>query len=256
MPPVRGGRPLKAWRYVGLYGADLMACAAQVRIGPARQAFWAVWDRRSGRLRARTRFARRRRVLVAPARMRIDDDGVVLDLALSGGHAVEVVCPSGREYAWTEKVGGVRGRGSWTADGQTRPVDLGGVVDLSAGYHVRAIDWRWCAGVGRAEDGRAVAWNLVTGINDPPRDSERTVWIDGVAHEPGPVRFARDLSAVDFAEGPRLAFAAEATRARTDDFGLVASDHEQPFGTFSGTLPGGVTLAEGFGVMERHSARW
>jgi Protein of unknown function (DUF2804) len=256
MPRIRGGRPLKSWRYVGLYGADLMACGAQVSIGPARQAFWAVWDRRAGRLHERTRFVRRGRVLVTPDRLRIADGGVVFDVALSGGDAIEVVCPSGREYAWTEKVGGVRGRGSWTVGGDARAVDLRGVVDVSAGYHARAIDWRWCAGVGTAEDGRAVAWNVVTGINDPPRDSERTVWIDGAAQEPGPVSFAPDLSAVAFAEGPELSFAAEATRARTDDLGLVASDHEQPFGTFSGTLPGGVALAEGFGVMERHAARW
>jgi hypothetical protein len=256
MPAIRGGRPLKAWRYVGLFGPDLMACAAQVRIGPARQAFWAVWDRGAGRLRQGTRFARRRRVLVAPDRMRIADDGVLLDVTLSGGDAIEVVCPSGAQYAWTEKVGGVRGRGTWAADGAARPVDLLGVVDVSAGYHVRSIDWRWCAGVGTAEDGRALAWNLVAGINDPPSDSERTVWIDGGAYEPDPVRFAADLTAVVFADGGALAFAAEATRARADDFGLFASDHEQPFGTFSGTLPGGIALAQGYGVMERHSARW
>ena len=35
-----------------------------------------------------------------------------------------------------------------------------------------------------------------------------------------------------------------------------ASDYRQPFGTFTGTLGGGVELAEGFGVMERHTARW
>jgi hypothetical protein len=37
---------------------------------------------------------------------------------------------------------------------------------------------------------------------------------------------------------------------------VFASDYRQPFGTFSGTLPGGVELAEGFGVMERHVVRW
>jgi hypothetical protein len=256
MPAIRGGRPLKAWRYVGLYGPELMACAAQVRIGPARQAFWAVWDRRRRRLHERTRFARRGRVLLAPDRLRVADAGVVLDVALSGGHGIEAVCPSGGQYAWTEKIGGVRGRGSWTAEGDARPVDLHGIVDVSAGYHAREVDWRWSAGIGTAADGRPVAWNLVTGINDPPRDSERTVWIDGAPREPGPVRFLPGLSGIVFAEGGELAFAAEATRARADDLGLVASDHEQPFGTFAGTLPGGVALAEGFGVMERHAARW
>src|SRR5579875_3275667 len=46
MPSHLGSRPLKAWRYLGLFGAELMVCLAAVRVGPARQAFWAVWDRR------------------------------------------------------------------------------------------------------------------------------------------------------------------------------------------------------------------
>jgi hypothetical protein len=34
------------------------------------------------------------------------------------------------------------------------------------------------------------------------------------------------------------------------------SDYRQPFGTFTGELPGGFPLADGFGVMERHAVRW
>ena len=32
--------------------------------------------------------------------------------------------------------------------------------------------------------------------------------------------------------------------------------YRQPFGTFSGTLPNGVELAEGYGVMESHDVTW
>src|SRR3712207_3422999 len=42
MPMLRAGRPLKRWRYVGVYGPDLMLCAAEVRIGPLRQQWWAA----------------------------------------------------------------------------------------------------------------------------------------------------------------------------------------------------------------------
>ena len=45
MPIVRRGRMLKRWRYVGAYAADLMLCAGVARIGPARQTWWAVWER-------------------------------------------------------------------------------------------------------------------------------------------------------------------------------------------------------------------
>src|SRR5436305_14956200 len=54
MPPRRGLRPLKVWRYVGAFSPGLMVCVGAVRIGPARQAFWAVWDREERRLHERT----------------------------------------------------------------------------------------------------------------------------------------------------------------------------------------------------------
>ena len=74
--------------------------------------------------------------------------------------------------------------------------------------------------------------------------------------EPGPVAFAEDLSAVRGDDGTVLRFTAEAQRERHDDLGLFRSDYRQPFGAFAGTLPGGVPLAHGAGVMERHDVRW
>jgi len=53
-----------------------------------------------------------------------------------------------------------------------------------------------------------------------------------------------------------LRFEAEAERVRRDDLLLLASDYRQPFGSFAGTLPDGTELARGYGVMERHRARW
>jgi hypothetical protein len=94
--------------------------------------------------------------------------------------------------------------------------------------------------VGRTADGREVAWNLVDGVHDAPRDSERSVWVDGEPHEVGPVRFADDLGAIGFAEGGELRFAREAVRERTDEMLVFASRYECPLGTFSGVLPGGL----------------
>jgi len=155
----------------------------------------------------------------------------------------------------------VRAHGTVVVDGVTRELDALAIVDDSAGYHARHTAWRWCAGVGLADDGRTLAWNLVAGINDPPRDSERTVWIAGAPHEAGPAaRFTDDLAAVSTADGVDLAFAAEAVRERSENLLLVRSDYRQPFGTFAGVLPGTrgerLTLAEGWGVMERHTAVW
>lgn len=150
----------------------------------------------------------------------------------------------------------MRAHGEVVLDGVAHAVDACAVVDDSAGYHARHTAWRWSAGVGRCEDGRAAAWNLVEGINDPLRGSERTVWIDGVPVETAPAAFAADLSAVTTADGGELRFAAEAVRERNENMLLVRSSYRQPFGTFSGALPGAIPLAEGYGVMEQHTAAW
>jgi len=135
--------------------------------------------------------------------------------------------------------------------GEVRLVDARAVIDDTAAYYDRHTQWQWCAGVGTATDGRALAWNLVSGVNDPPENSERTVWVDGTAAEVPPCEFADDLSSVD-----ELRFSAEALRSRRENLLLIRSDYRQPFGTFSGRLPGGVELAEGFGVMEHHDVWW
>jgi hypothetical protein len=252
MPPRQRLRPLKAWRYVGVYGPEVMVCVGQVRIGPARQAFWAVWDRRSGRLWERTLLGRRSRsdVRLSPGRVIVHSE-VEIDLRLEEAPGVETVCASGESYAWTRKQGGIRAVGRVRVDGRALAVDSRGVIDDTAAYYERHVSWQWSAGVGVAVDGRAVAWNLVAGVNDPPRNSERTVWADGVPSEAEPSAFAPDLSSVD-----GLRFESEATRERRENFILVRSRYRQPFGTFSGTLPGGLELAEGYGVMEEHDVWW
>ncbi len=99
-----------------------------------------------------------------------------------------------------------------------------------------------------------VGWNLVTGINDPPRGSERAIWVDGSPTEPDPVRFS-GLESIEFADGTRLRFSEESERARDDNFLVVRSRYRHQFGSFAGGLPG-IELERGFGVMEEHSALW
>jgi hypothetical protein len=96
-----------------------------------------------------------------------------------------------------------------------------------------------------------VAWNLVDGVHDAPRASERTVWVEGEPHEVEAVEFAEDLSAVG---GLRF----EEWSAREDHTNrlIMRSDYRQPFGSFSGELPGGLELESGYGVMEWHDVRW
>ena len=252
------GRPLKRWRWVGVFDHELMLCAAQVRIGPARQSFWALYAPGQAALRERTRLLPRRgEVVLEPGRLKIADRGVSLDLELGEEPGIEARCPNGRSESWTRKQAGVRATGTLALDGgPPRPVTARAVIDDSAGWHERVTEWRWSAGVGEAPDGTPLAWNLVTGINDPASGSERAVWVDGVPHEVGPVEFDPALRFIRTGAASQLRFEAEAERSRRENLLLVSSEYRAPFGTFSGTLPGGVELASGRGVMEHHRARW
>jgi hypothetical protein len=245
-----GLRPLKAWRYVGVFGAEIMLCAAVVRIARARQAFWAVWDRAQARLHEGTRLGAGP-VTLAYGRAGIRDADVRVELTLEEAAGIETISRSGTSYAWTRKQGGIRATGTLVLDGRTRRIDARAVIDDTAAYYERHTAWRWAAGVGLARDGRTLAWNLVSGVNDAARGSERTIWADGEAFEPPPVAFDADLAAVG-----ELRFSAEAARTRRENLLLVRSSYHQPFGTFSGCLPGGIELAEGYGVMEAHEAWW
>lgn len=242
MPPVAAGRPLKRWRYVGVYRADLMLCVGDARVAGIPQRWWAV------ALPDGSLFEGRRGVQIGPRRAKVRG---VLDLELSRPYGVEVVSPHGRSYIWTLKLAPVHVRGTVSVGGQTFRLDADdGFVDESAGYHARHTAWRWSAGIGRTDDGRSVAWNLVDGVHDGAA-SERTVWVDGSPEEVPPQKFADDLSRVG-----ELDFREWSVREARMNLGLMRNSYRQPFGEFSGRLPGGLPLAEGYGVMEEHDVLW
>jgi hypothetical protein len=256
MPLMRGARQLKRWRYVGVYGPELMLCAGRARVGLIPQGFWGVAER--GRpLRDRTAIGGAG-VRFDGSRLLIDDGGVRADIVVEERGGVESVNPhpTGTDsggYVWTRKQAGVPARGSVEIDGRRIEIDALAVVDETAGYHARHTNWLWSAGVGRARGGERVGWNLVNGVNDGPVASERSVWVDGAAVEVPLVEIAADLSRagdLEFHEWPGS--------ARVDDTNVLvfASRYRQPFGEFSGSLPGGVELAEGYGVMESHQVVW
>ena len=256
MPAWRGTRPLKRWRYVGYYSAEVMLCMADARIGPVPQRWWAVAEPDGG-LRGKTTIGRGG-VEVSGSAARVDAAGVRIELTLEEPGGVEIASPAGRDgnYIWTRKQALVPARGELVVDGVRRELDGVAFIDDSAGYHARRTAWKWSAGNGVATDGRVVAWNLVTGIHDAAHDSERTLWIDGEPQELGPVTFADDLSSVAFQEGGALDFSEWSAREEQMNLLVMRSDYRQPFGTFAGTLPGGIELAEGYGVMEHHDVRW
>ena len=277
LPLRRGGRFRKRWRYLGAFCEELLLCAARVKVGPMSQTFWAIWDRERQELHERTRLrfpGARGEVWTevegrdglfdhAPeggstVRVEADDEetgDVRAFLRTGGGTWVESVCPTPEgQYVWTRKrevpvecdvrVGDRRWR-----------VEARGVEDESEGYHPRHTVWSWSAGVGASADGRAIGWNLVSGINDPPESSERAIWVDGEPFEPGPVSFD-GLEGIDFEDGSRLEFSGECERRKEENRLLVRYAYRQPFGSFAGTLPTGLELERGLGVMEHHDALW
>ncbi len=266
-----GSRPLKRWRWVGVFCEELMACAALVRIGPARQSFWALQLRGEPGLRERTRLLPRRGEVElvhgrppgedaspgSPGRLRVRDRGVALELELVEDAGFQALCPNARSWVWTRKQAGIAARGTLALDGERpRAIEALAVIDDTAGYHARETEWWWTAGVGLGPDGGALAWNLASGVNDPPSGSERAVWIAGRPAEAAAVSFAADLSAVRCEDGSELRFSAESERSRRDNLLILSSDYRAPFGTFSGALPGAIPLAHGLGVVEHHRARW
>lgn len=250
VPPVRmslrrDGQTLKRWRYVGLWGERHMLCAARVQVGPGRQRFWALWD--GERLRGRTSMA--------PIHVAVDDvvrAGPIRLRWAADGEPLEVTSRHGDSYIWTRKqpicaFGTIAGEA----------VTLRGMVDDSAGYHARETAWRWCAGVGEAPDGTPLAWNLCQGLHDDAGGaSERALWRGGVLGDLPAGAIAEDLRSVGGAAGERLEAEHVAVRRHAQNLGLITSDYTQPFARFRGTLPGGTEVARGWGVLERHSARW
>jgi hypothetical protein len=256
MPRWRAGRPLKRWRYVGVYTPELMLCVGDARVGPVPQRFWAV-ALPDGDLRERTTFGTGG-VSVAGSAVRVDAPGVRIDLALEESEGVETASSVNERgaYIWTRKQACVPVSGHVEIDGGRQAIDGDvGFVDDSAGYHERHTTWRWSAGIGKAVDGRPLGWNLVTGLHDAVAASERTLWVDGETIETGPARFADDLSSIVIDGGGELRFEEWSRREHSTNALVMRSRYSQPFGSFSGTLPGGIQLADGYGVMETHDVR-
>jgi hypothetical protein len=259
MPLLLGRRMRKRWRWVGAFADNLIVFAAIVRVGPAAMTFWGIWDRERRRLWERTRRdfpGRRRQVDMRGRSVRVRAGSIAFDLEFEQGYPIESMCPNGEGgYSWTRKEAGTPVSGEVRIGRRTSPLVGLGVIDESAGYHRRYTSWNWSAGVGTARDGRKVAWNLVTGINDPPTRSERAIWVAGLPTEPGPVQF-QGLESIHFEDESRLNFSAETQRTHHVGIPLLArSDYEAPFGTFTGSL-NGLPIGSALGVMEAHDAIW
>ena len=255
-PAWKDGRLRKHWRYAGIWSATVSVCAAQVAVGPLTQEFWAIWLPGTGELHHRTRL-RPGRVHFGADRLRVADGDVDIDVLLPSepASAFEVITPVDRAWTWTRKTA-TRARGHVRIGSRHLEVDAPALVEDNGGYHPRHTHWWWAAGAGTLTDGRPAMWNAVVGLNDTLPHIENTVWVDGTPQPTGLVQISPDLTTTRFDDGTALTFTVGVDRTAITNLLAVRSQYRAPFGRFTGTLPGGLTLAEGHGVMEDHHARW
>ena len=275
----RDGHWRKRWRYVGAFSDELLLCAARINVGPLGQTFWAIWDRAERKLWERTA------TLMPGARGDVwtegrDGDGLLLHSADEGsvvrieakhpeagevraflrfGTAkwVEAVCPTDDgQYVWTRKRVDVPVECDVRIAGASNPDRRPGASRTSP----RAITPTTRSGAGRPASERPATADRSAGTSSAgstirPSSPSAASGSTASRRSPGPVEFD-GLEAIRFDEGSRLEFAGECERRREESRFCVRYSYRQPLGAFTGTLPGGITLASGLGVMEHHDAHW
>ena len=225
MPPLQRGRPLKRWRYVGVYGPELMLCVGDARVAGCRSA-GGRWRCRTGRCaRARRRAPRARR-----ARVRRD----VRSSSSCRGGAGRRGRLAARPLVHLDAQAGAAS-GARTVRRRRARVEVDGDAASSTSPPATTRATR-LALVGRASAVAAtaarVAWNLVDGVHDAPAPASarsgstasRTRW-----------RPARSPTTSPGWAG----CASRQWGAREDHTNrlVLRSDYLQPFGSFTGSFP-------------------
>src|SRR5659263_373165 len=138
MPWRSHGAMRKRWRYVAVYGPEVMLCATRAQVGPFGQCFWALWDREGNRLHAHTRMRPGgTEVVMSGPDIEVNSGGVRARLRFGDSVPVEAICPSGAGWGWTRKRAGMPVTGTIEAEGRRWEIEGHGVDDESAGYHRR-----------------------------------------------------------------------------------------------------------------------
>ncbi len=251
MAPFHRGRPLKRWRYIAVYGPELMLCVGDARIAGLPQRWWAV-ALPDGTLMERT-TARRVDRAPAPGWVLVDDGGVRIELTLEEAGGVEVVSPHGDGWIWTRKQAGLPVRGRVVADGREWPLEGPlGFIDDSAGYHARhtrlALVGRHRPRARRRGGGAGTSWRACT--TPPRRASARSGWTASRT------RWRRSRSPTTSRASASSASTSGA-RARTTPAAVRSkATTASPSACSRATSREDLRSRCGYGVMEWHDVRW
>jgi hypothetical protein len=150
-----------------------------------------------------------------------------------------------------------------------RTWDLGsgfGGMDFTHGLFARRTAWRWGFGMGRAQDGTPIGFNLTDGLSDAP-ENENVLWVGQKLIPVGSPRFVYDTKRLEAAWQVRTEDGAIDLRfsprgVHREDRNLVAmeSHFAQVAGVFQGTVrdPEGHTYSVDrlVGVTEDQRVVW
>jgi hypothetical protein len=174
-----------------------------------------------------------------------------------------VVHPVGRNRAMYSHKVALPVAGTIAIGGERFAVDratASAVLDVHKAHYPRETWWNWATAVGFDHRGRRVAFNLTANVAEAGWH-ENAAWVDGRLTTLGPMaRFGlgADPWTADV-EGASLTFTGHGERAENLHYGVVESRFRQRYGTFAGTLRAGgeaIEVADWFGLMEDHRARW
>ena len=241
-----------------------MACAALVQVGPARQSFWALHMTRPGRRCASARGCcpRRSEVQLTMGRTRArrgagaarprarERQGRGARPEPRGGTGLRGA--SARTAAgrvWTRKQAGIPAQRHARARRRPAAGDRGAGRDRRHRRPPRAGDRVALERRRRPRQRRAGARMEPRQRRQRPAERLRAGGLGRRRPRRGPAgELRRRTSRGSTARTAReLRFTAEAERSRRENLLIVSSDYRAPFGTFSGTLPGGDRARPGLG---------
>ena len=298
-------RPRSAWarkwrfnqfQFVSAMGADWLFGLAIVDLKLVSNAFFYLYDFRSGEMQERSLLqplARRTTIEPQPetgvasfrrssSQIRIVPEGTTRHVSVTapGGVRVELALQRDDDplrvasqagyngWVYTRKSAGlpVRGQVRWGGKHYDCDDRVRGAIDWSCGYMRRETAWNWASLAGVLADGRSVGLNLAAGVNETGV-TENALWLDGRCLKLGMAQFEFDRYRPDApwrvttSDGRvALRFLPEGVRQEKLDVLVMASNFRQYAGTFEGVVRdegGQEVLIQGLrGLMEDHFARW